>query len=168
MDVMFVLLVATLVVLAAFAAVGVVALVIVAVGALKKRKARRHALLSDGLERLKTVVAALLARVNDLDLLIGYQTKKSDADSSKTRVAVVANDLVKVTDTLPAIEQLIDENRFDDAADLLSASCRLIDKDVRIITQLESGMRGISAKIDSGTTINLTEKNTIRTKKAEK
>ena len=168
MDVMFVLLVATLVVLTAFAAVGVVAIVIVAVGALKKRKARRHALLTDGLERLKTVVAALLARVNDLDLLIGYQTKKSDADSSKTRVAVVANDLVKVTDTLPAIEQLIDENRFDDAADLLSASCRLIDKDVRIITQLESGMRGISAKTDSGTTINLTEKNTIRTKNAEK
>ena len=165
---MFVLLVATLVVLTAFAAVGVVAIVIVAVGALKKRKARRHALLTDGLERLKTVVAALLARVNDLDLLIGYQTKKSDADSSKTRVAVVANDLVKVTDTLPAIEQLIDENRFDDAADLLSASCRLIDKDVRIITQLESGMRGISAKTDSGTTINLTEKNTIRTKNAEK
>lgn len=168
MDVMFVLLVATLVVLTAFAAVGVVALVIVTVGALKKRKARRHALLTDGLERLKTVVAALLARVNDLDLLIGYQTKKSDADSSKTRVAVVANDLVKVTDTLPAIEQLIDESRFDDAADLLSASCRLIDKDVRIITQLESGMRGISAKNDSGVTINLAEKNTLRTKKAEK
>lgn len=165
---MFVLLVATLVVLTAFAAVGVVALVIVTVGALKKRKARRHALLTDGLERLKTVVAALLARVNDLDLLIGYQTKKSDADSSKTRVAVVANDLVKVTDTLPAIEQLIDESRFDDAADLLSASCRLIDKDVRIITQLESGMRGISAKNDSGVTINLAEKNTLRTKKAEK
>lgn len=167
MDVMFVLLVATFVVLAALAAVGVVALVVVAVGALRKRKARRHALLTDGLNRLKTVVAALLARVNDLDLLIGYQTKKSDVDASKTRIAVVADDLVKVTDTLPAIEQLIDEKRFDDAADLLSASCRLIDKDVRIISQLESGMRGISAKTDAGATINLVEKKSIRVKKAE-
>lgn len=167
MDVMFVLLVATFVVLAAFAAVGVVALVIVAVGALKKRKARRHALLTDGLNRLKTVVAALLARINDLDLQIGYQVKKSDIDATKSRIAVAADDLVKVSDTLPAIEQLIGEKRFDDAADLLSASCRLVDKDVRIITQLESGMRGLPTT-DSGATIDLIEKkNTIRIKKAE-
>lgn len=160
MDVMFVLLVATFVVLTALATIGVVALVIVAIGASKKRKARRHALLTDGLDRLKTVVSALLGRVNDLDLSLNYQFKDKDFDSSKTRV--VADDLVKVTETIPAIEQLIAEQRFDDAADLLSASCRLIDKDVRIITQLESGIRGFTFKTDSGAKIDL---NVIREKK---
>jgi len=167
LDVMFVLLVATFVVLTAFAAIGVVALLVVAFGASKKRKARRQALLTDGLNRLKTVVAALLGRVNDLDLSMNYQIKHQDLDSAKTRVVVVADDLVKITDTLPVIEQLIIENRFDDAADLLSASCRLIDKDVRIITQLESGMRGLTSKTDTGATIDLNKRNSVRAKKAE-
>lgn len=167
MDVMFVLLVAAFVVLAAFAAIGVVALVVVALGGSKKRKARRHALLTDGLNRLKTVVATLLGRVNDLDLSMNYQIINQDMDSSKSRVVVVADDLVKVADTLPVIEQLIAEYRFDDAADLLSASCRLIDKDVRIISQLESGMRGLTSKTDLGTTIDLSKQNSVRRKKTE-
>jgi hypothetical protein len=153
---MFVLLVATITVLSVFAAIGIATLVVLSLGGSKKRKARRHALLGDGLSRLKTVVSALLERVNDLDQQILYASNRQGSDASRARIAVVANDLVKVSDTISTIDQLIAADRFDDAADLLSASCRLIDKVVRIVTQLESGLRLPDAKSDSSGTIDLT------------
>jgi hypothetical protein len=164
---MFVLLVATMVILSLLAMVGVVALVVVGLGGSKKRKARRRALLTDGLNRLKTVVAALLARLNDLDQQFQYQQSKPDSNSLKARIEVVASDLVKVTDTLPAIEQLISEDRFDEAADLLSAACRLIDKVVRMITQMESSIRWTASK-EPGVAIDIGKRSTVRSnKKAE-
>gem|GEM_PF-1463588 len=167
MDVMFVLLVATVAVVSVFAFIGAVLFVVGALGGSKKHRARRRALLSDGLQRLKSVSTVLLERVNDIDQHLKYQDQSAESETSKTRIVVVAGDLVKVAETIPIIEQLISEKRFDDAADLLSASCRLIDKVVRIVTQLESAMPGIKVKADKGATIDLGARNSVHIKESE-
>lgn len=137
MDVIFVLIVATMLVVGVLAAIGLLALLFFWLGSSKKRKARRQAVLQDSYLRMRTVVAELLARVNELDEHCKYVEDKSRVVPAKERLSVAASDLVTLSDTLPAIEQLLSEGRFNDAADLLSASCRVVDKVVRIISQAE-------------------------------
>jgi len=154
---MFVLIVAAMVVVGLLAAVGLAALVVFGIGSSKKQKARRHAVLNDSFQRLKTVVAELLERVNELDEHLRFVDDRQKVSASKDRLSVAAGDLVTVMETLSAIDQLLAERRFNDAADLLSASCRVIDKVVRIISQIEPdvGIRKISG--DPGVTIKVSK-----------
>lgn len=163
---MFVLVIATIVVIGSLAACGLVTLIVLGLSLGKKRKARRHALLGDSTRRLKTVVAELLEKLNDLDQQSKFSGIQNDG-AYKDRLAVSAKDLVTVTDTLPAIEQLLNEERFNDAADLLSATCRLVEKIVRVMAQLEPGLEQRYKMLEGGTTVKLEEKRFVGEKKAE-
>ena len=138
MDVMFVLIVTALAVLGLLATIGVVAIFLFGVGSSKKRKARRHAVLQDSCTRMKAVIAELLERVNELDQHSEFIDNQRVQSATKDRLAVAATDLVTVTDCLPTIEQLLVEKRYDDAADVLSASSRVIEKVMRIIGQVQA------------------------------
>lgn len=162
MDVMFVLIVTTLVVLGLLAAVGVVAIFIFGVGSSKKRKARRHAVLQDSCTRMKTVIAELLERVNDLDQQTEFIDDQRILAATKECLAVAAADLVTVTDCLPTIEQSLSEKRFDDAADLLSASSRVIEKVVRILGQVTA--QPTIKSLQGGATIKLSKSQTVSNK----
>jgi hypothetical protein len=135
---MFVLIVTALAVLGLLATIGVVAIILFGVGSSKKRKARRHAVLDDSCMRMKVVIAELLERVNELDQQSEYIDDHLVRSATRDRLAVAATDLVTVTDCLPTIEQLLTEKRYDDAADVLSASSRVIEKVVRIIAQVQA------------------------------
>ena len=163
MDVMFVLIVTALVVLGLLAAVGVAAIVIFGVGSSKKRKARRHAVLHDSCTRMKTVIAELLERVNDIDQQSKFIDDQRILAATKERLAVAAADLVTVADCLPTIEQSLTEKRYDDAADLLSASSRVIEKVVRILGQV-SGQPGVKS-LQDGATIKLSKSQTVSKKR---
>jgi hypothetical protein len=152
---MFVLIVATTVVVGLLAAVGLAAILIFGIGSSKKRKARRHAVLHDSCTRMKTVVAELLEKVNDLDQTCKFVEDKRVLAASKDRLAVAATDLVTVTDCLPSIEQLLSEKRYDDAADLLSASSRVIEKVLRIIAQVQPGLEEYKALPDGSVKLKL-------------
>ncbi len=102
----------------------------------KRLRARRLALLSDSLKRMKAVIAELTERVNDADQHLNYAPEKRSAATS-AKLESAASDLVTITDCLPTIEQLIVERRLNDAADLLSASTRVIEKVMRVLAQLD-------------------------------
>lgn len=102
-------------------------------------RARRYALLKDSLNRLKTVVAELLEKVNDCDQHIKYFPNQ-DMSVAESRLKVAASDLVTVVDCIPTVEALLNERRLNDAGDMLSASTRLIEKVVRVLAQVEPAL----------------------------
>ena len=104
-----------------------------------KLKARRKAVLEKSIDRLKAVVAELLERLDHLDR--GAELTKSDSKKDlQERIHVASTDLVKVTECLPSIDELLKERRLDDAADLLFACCQVTDKVARLLRQVDEGL----------------------------
>ena len=109
---------------------------VVAIGFWSKHKQRRLARLKDSHMRLRTVVAELLERVNDLDEQLKYRNElKSGPEEDKLKVA--AKDLVTVTECLPTIEELLNDKRLNDCADMLSGCCRVVEKVTRLLDQVQ-------------------------------
>lgn len=157
MDAMGVLIVAVFLVVGALAAIGLATLIVLFISGATKRKARRLAVLQDSCSRMRTVVADLLERVNDLDQQTKFLTDKNIASTHKDRLAVAATDLVTVSECLPSIEQCLAEKRFDDAADLLSASSRVLEKVVRIIGQVQPAAQAGYVLPDGSTKLKMPE-----------
>lgn len=126
----------------------------VAINFWSKHKQRRLARLKDSHMRLRTVVAELLERVNDLDEQLKFRADlKGGVEEDKLKVA--AKDLVTVTECLPTIQELINDKRLNDCADMLSGCCRVVEKVTRLLDQVQPvvGLQITDAR--SGSTLKL-------------
>jgi|AGTN01.1.fsa_nt_gi hypothetical protein len=117
-----------------------------------KHKQRRLARLKDSHMRLRTVVAELLERVNDLDEQLKYRSDmKGGPEDDKLKVA--AKDLVTVTECLPTIQELLADKRLNDGADMLSGCCRVVEKVTRLLDQIQPAIQITDST--SGSTLKL-------------
>lgn len=106
---------------------------------LPKLRARRMALLSNSQERLKVVTAELMEKANDLDQHIKY-AGKSAGGAEKAKIKSALDDLLILSETLPTIDQLIEENRIDDVNDMLSAASQLAEKINGLLGDVKRGL----------------------------
>lgn len=101
-----------------------------------RSKARRQALLSSSQERLKTITAELLEKANDIDQHLTYRGD-GGTRAEKAKLGTAMNDLVILSETLPVIDHLLEEDKLDDCNQMLSASLRLAEKIRRSISDIK-------------------------------
>lgn len=101
-----------------------------------RSKARRQALLSNSQERLKTITAELLEKANDIDQHLTYRGD-GGTRAEKAKLGTAMNDLVILSETLPVIDHLLEEDKLDDCNQMLSASLRLAEKIRRSISDIK-------------------------------
>ncbi|MEZ4489184.1 MAG: hypothetical protein R3F51_16490 [Cyanobacteriota/Melainabacteria group bacterium] len=101
-----------------------------------RSKARRQALLSNSQERLKTITAELLEKANDIDQHLAYLGGGATR-AEKAKLGTAMNDLVILSETLPVIDHLLEEDKLDDCNQMLSASLRLAEKIRRSISDIK-------------------------------
>ncbi|MCB9468894.1 MAG: hypothetical protein H6677_11525 [Candidatus Obscuribacterales bacterium] len=101
-----------------------------------RSKARRQALLSNSQERLKTITAELLEKANDIDQHLAYRGADGTR-AEKAKLGTAMNDLVILSETLPVIDHLLEEDKLDDCNQMLSASLRLAEKIRRSISDIK-------------------------------
>lgn len=77
--------------------------------------------------RLRTVVAEMLAEVNDLDQSRPYQKLDKD-DAWARRLGKACEELVSLSESLPLLVQLIEGNNARAGRDHLLKSCRMAEK----------------------------------------
>lgn len=129
----------------------------IAINFWSKHKQRRLARLKDSHMRLRTVVAELLERVNDLDEQLKFRADlKGGVEEDKLKVA--AKDLVTVTECLPTIQELINDKRLNDCADMLSGCCRVVEKVTRLLDQVQPVVGLQITDSRSGSTLKLSMK----------
>lgn len=103
-----------------------------------RSRARRQALLSNSQERLKTITAELLEKANDIDQHLIYRGDGGDGTrAEKAKLGTAMGDLVILSETLPVIDQLLEEDKLDDCNQMLSASLRLAEKIRRSISDIK-------------------------------
>lgn len=101
-----------------------------------RSRARRLALLSNSQERLKTITAELLEKANDIDQHLAYRGVDGTL-AEKAKLGTAMGDLVILSETLPIIDQLLEEDKLDDCNQMLSASLRLAEKIRRSISDIK-------------------------------
>lgn len=101
-----------------------------------RSRARRLALLSNSQERLKTITAELLEKANDIDQHLAYRGVDGTR-AEKAKLGTAMGDLVILSETLPIIDQLLEEDKLDDCNQMLSASLRLAEKIRRSISDIK-------------------------------
>lgn len=101
-----------------------------------RSRARRQALLSNSQERLKTITAELLEKANDIDQHLTYRGADGTR-AEKAKLGTAMNDLVILSETLPVIDHLLEEDKLDDCNQMLSASLRLAEKIRRSISDIK-------------------------------
>lgn len=127
---------------------------VISIGFWSRHKQRRLARLKDSHMRLRTVVAELLERVNDLDEQLKFRGDlKGGPEDDKLKVA--AKDLVTVTECLPTIQELLNEKRLNDGADMLSGCCRVVEKVTRLLDQVQPAISLQITDSKSGSTLKL-------------
>jgi hypothetical protein len=87
-------------------------------------------------QRLRTVVAELLANVNELDQGGKYLIEKSDNDWSR-RLGVTCQELVSLGDSLPLVDQLLDHQNVSAGREGLLRSCRMASKIVLEVDEIK-------------------------------
>ncbi len=103
-----------------------------------RSRARRLALLSNSQERLKTITAELLEKANDIDQHLAYRGDSGGGTrAEKAKLGTAMGDLVILSETLPVIDQLLEEDKLDDCNQMLSASLRLAEKIRRSISDIK-------------------------------
>lgn len=103
---------------------------------LPKVKRRRLANLANSQDRLKAITSELLETANDLDQHLKYAGKPPTSPEFQ-KLKTVLDDLGILTETLPVIDQLIDDRKVEDINNMLSASSRLADKVNRMLLDIK-------------------------------
>lgn len=110
---------------------------------LHERRMRQIADLQAYSQRLRTVVAELLARANDLDQGSAYlQVEFADErENLSRRIGVACEELVRLGESLPLVDQLLEHRNLASGRQHLLHSCRTatrISNDLSAISAMET------------------------------
>lgn len=140
----------------AWAAIAVVGLLAVLIGArqllvyVQERRMRQLEDLRAYSARLRTVVAEMLAKANDLDQARAYLTQDLNRDLT-LRIGGACEELVSLGESLPLVDQLLERKNLRAGREHLLLSCRMaekISKELSAIDAVET--RAITDRSQSG------------------
>jgi len=89
--------------------------------------------------RLQGIVSELLSQANDLDQAAKYLPADKAARVSKN-VGKVCEELIRLGDTLPLIDELLEEENVKDGKDGILRTCRMaakISQDMKLVEEQE-------------------------------
>jgi hypothetical protein len=95
-------------------------------------------------KRLQTVVSELLSRANDLDQAAKYLPADKAARVSEN-VGKVCEELIRLGETLPLIDELLAEENIKDGRDGILRTCRMaskISQDMHLVEEQELKLIG--------------------------
>ncbi|HEY9678235.1 MAG TPA: hypothetical protein V6C76_09510 [Drouetiella sp.] len=87
--------------------------------------------------RLGHLTSELLAQVNELDQKTKYSTQPA-SDRWSRDFGIVCDQLVKIGETLPLIDELLENQKVDQSHDAIMSACKMVEKVSRELSEIRN------------------------------